>query len=115
MFFSCLMWVAKVFLGSFWCNSVSFIAHWVEIKTARVWFSAGKYDPCIDNEVETYFNRPDVQLAMHANTTGLPWAWTGCSDHLQYSMSVTPALLSLAALQPLELSLPLLLTTCGSR
>lgn len=48
---------------------------------------AGTYDPCIDNEVTAYFNRPDVQAAMHANQSwnALPYPWAGCSDTLQYS------------------------------
>ncbi|CAL8472304.1 g11846 [Coccomyxa elongata] len=47
----------------------------------------GKYDPCIDGEVETYFNRKDVQRALHANSSyhTLPWAWKGCSDYVDYS------------------------------
>ncbi len=54
---------------------------------------AGTYDPCIDNEVTVYFNRPDVQAAMHANQSGnaLPYPWAGCSDTLQYSRYLQPA------------------------
>ena len=48
------------------------------------------YDPCIDNEVESYFNRPEVQQAMHANLTALPWRWTGCSPLVEYSQWVPP-------------------------
>jgi len=45
-----------------------------------------EYDPCIDNEVELYFNRPDVQAALHANTTGdLPGPWTSCTQRIAYS------------------------------
>ncbi|KAF3452946.1 hypothetical protein FNV43_RR03379 [Rhamnella rubrinervis] len=40
------------------------------------------YDPCTENYAEKYFNRPDVQKAMHANTTGIPYKWTACSDVL---------------------------------
>ncbi|XP_072973915.1 serine carboxypeptidase 24-like isoform X1 [Typha angustifolia] len=40
------------------------------------------YDPCIENYAEKYYNRPDVQKAMHANTTGIPYKWTACSDTL---------------------------------
>jgi serine carboxypeptidase-like clade 2 len=36
------------------------------------------YDPCVDDEVETYLNRPEVQVALHANVTGLPYRWTDC-------------------------------------
>ncbi|EFJ15057.1 hypothetical protein SELMODRAFT_423213 [Selaginella moellendorffii] len=40
----------------------------------------GGYDPCWDDYVEVYFNRPDAQQALHANVTGIPYNWTGCSE-----------------------------------
>ncbi|XP_073010081.1 serine carboxypeptidase 24-like [Typha latifolia] len=40
------------------------------------------YDPCTENYAEKYYNRADVQKAMHANTTGIPYKWTACSDVL---------------------------------
>ncbi|OWM89997.1 serine carboxypeptidase 24-like [Punica granatum] len=40
------------------------------------------YDPCTEKYAEKYYNRPDVQKAMHANTTGIPYRWTACSDVL---------------------------------
>ncbi|KAJ0965836.1 hypothetical protein J5N97_026974 [Dioscorea zingiberensis] len=40
------------------------------------------YDPCTENYAENYYNRPDVQKAMHANITGIPYKWTACSDLL---------------------------------
>ncbi|KAI3715027.1 hypothetical protein L6452_21992 [Arctium lappa] len=40
------------------------------------------YDPCIENNAEKYYNRPDVQHAMHANFTGISYKWTACSDEL---------------------------------
>ena len=48
--------------------------------------AAGEYDPCVDNEVEIYFNREDVQTAMHANTTGMPGPWVDCNSNIAYSM-----------------------------
>ncbi len=48
--------------------------------------AAGDYDPCVDNEVEIYFNRPEVQKAMHANTTGMPGPWVDCNPNIAYSM-----------------------------
>ena len=37
------------------------------------------YDPCTENYAEIYFNRPDVQKALHANISGIiPHNWTGC-------------------------------------
>ncbi|KAH6837878.1 serine carboxypeptidase-like 34 [Perilla frutescens var. hirtella] len=42
------------------------------------------YDPCASEYTESYFNRPDVQQALHANVTKIPYAWTHCSDILEY-------------------------------
>ncbi|KAJ8618564.1 hypothetical protein MRB53_014750 [Persea americana] len=55
------------------------------------WFKkpAG-YDPCADNHVEAYFNRPDVQKALHANVTKIPYRWTLCSDPIQRSWHDAP-------------------------
>ncbi|KAG6489766.1 hypothetical protein ZIOFF_051045 [Zingiber officinale] len=38
------------------------------------------YDPCVPNYTEKYFNRPDVQEALHANATKIGYTWTHCSD-----------------------------------
>ena len=47
--------------------------------------SQPRYDPCIDNEVEVYFNRPEVQTALHANVSGtLPGPWVTCTPTIQY-------------------------------
>ncbi|KAI4335540.1 hypothetical protein L6164_014178 [Bauhinia variegata] len=40
------------------------------------------YDPCTENYAEKYFNLPQVQKAMHANVTNIPYKWTACSDVL---------------------------------
>lgn len=45
-------------------------------------FRREEYDPCTYDYSFIYFNRPDVQKAMHANTTGIPYPWVGCSDPL---------------------------------
>ncbi|XP_057967263.1 serine carboxypeptidase 24 isoform X2 [Malania oleifera] len=43
----------------------------------------GGYDPCTQNYAEKYFNREEVQRAMHANSSGIiPYRWTPCSDVL---------------------------------
>ncbi|KAL1559580.1 hypothetical protein AAHA92_09907 [Salvia divinorum] len=36
-------------------------------------------DPCIDQYVHTYLNRPEVQQALHANITKIPYDWQACS------------------------------------
>ncbi|WOK98884.1 putative sphingolipid transporter [Canna indica] len=38
------------------------------------------YDPCVPHYTETYFNREDVQEALHANVTKIGYNWTQCSD-----------------------------------
>ncbi|XP_021811396.1 serine carboxypeptidase-like 35 [Prunus avium] len=37
------------------------------------------YDPCTEDYVEQYFNREDVQRALHANVTKLSYPYTPCS------------------------------------
>ncbi|GAV77987.1 Peptidase_S10 domain-containing protein [Cephalotus follicularis] len=38
------------------------------------------FDPCSDNYVYAYLNRPDVQEALHANVTKLKHDWEPCSN-----------------------------------
>ncbi|XP_078443403.1 alpha/beta-Hydrolases superfamily protein [Wolffia australiana] len=41
------------------------------------------YDPCTESHAEKYYNRRDVQEAMHANASGsIRYKWTACSDVL---------------------------------
>ncbi|KAF9604092.1 hypothetical protein IFM89_002767 [Coptis chinensis] len=35
-------------------------------------------DPCLTDRIFSYLNRPDVQKALHANTTILPYEWDFC-------------------------------------
>uniref|UniRef100_A0A1D1ZBJ3 Carboxypeptidase n=1 Tax=Anthurium amnicola TaxID=1678845 RepID=A0A1D1ZBJ3_9ARAE len=44
--------------------------------------SAG-YDPCTEDYVEKYFNREDVQKALHANLTKLSYTYTPCSGVIE--------------------------------
>eukprot|EP01018_Ginkgo_biloba_P005827 Gb_35188 [translate_table: standard] len=44
------------------------------------WRLFGEYDPCTERHSEIYFNQPEVQKALHANVTGLPYRWSTCSD-----------------------------------
>ncbi|KAK6931735.1 Peptidase S10, serine carboxypeptidase [Dillenia turbinata] len=36
-------------------------------------------DPCQSDYTNAYFNRPDVQEALHANVTKIPYEWSDCS------------------------------------
>ncbi|XP_051116587.1 serine carboxypeptidase-like 34 [Andrographis paniculata] len=59
------------------------------------------YDPCISDYTETFFNRPDVQKALHANVTKIPYKWTHCSDNItswgDAPMSMLPTIRTLIA------------------
>ncbi|KAK6160532.1 hypothetical protein DH2020_003913 [Rehmannia glutinosa] len=48
-----------------------------------MWPLSGGYDPCASYYTEAYFNRPDVQHALHANVTKIPYPWTHCSDTIE--------------------------------
>ncbi|KAF9604090.1 hypothetical protein IFM89_002765 [Coptis chinensis] len=44
-------------------------------------------DPCLTDRIFTYLNRPEVQKALHANTTILPYKWGFCrGGPLSYQM-----------------------------
>ncbi|GAV72258.1 Peptidase_S10 domain-containing protein [Cephalotus follicularis] len=59
------------------------------------------YDPCVSDYTEVYMNRPDVQKALHANVTKIPYPWTHCSDSISYwsdaPSSILPILKKLKA------------------
>ncbi|KAK9691418.1 hypothetical protein RND81_09G195500 [Saponaria officinalis] len=42
------------------------------------------YDPCASYYTEDYLNRPDVQAALHANVTKIPYNWTHCSNNITF-------------------------------
>ncbi|KAJ9691541.1 hypothetical protein PVL29_013654 [Vitis rotundifolia] len=42
------------------------------------------YDPCASDYTEVYLNRPDVQAALHANVTNIPYPWTHCSNNISF-------------------------------
>ncbi|KAM7253418.1 hypothetical protein ACFE04_026036 [Oxalis oulophora] len=42
-------------------------------------------DVCMTYERRYYFNLPEVQMALHANRTKLPYDWTMCSNLVNYS------------------------------
>lgn len=42
--------------------------------------SSNKIDVCIDDEITSYMNMPEVQRAFHANITGVPYTWGECSN-----------------------------------
>ncbi|KAL8130569.1 hypothetical protein V2J09_019724 [Rumex salicifolius] len=42
-------------------------------------------DVCMTSERHFYLNLPEVQKALHANRTGLPYSWSMCSNFLDYN------------------------------
>nr|GMD28934.1 serine carboxypeptidase 24-like [Ipomoea batatas] len=54
----------------------------IRVKNTLIHRRFSGYDPCTENYAEKYYNRPDVQKALHANTTGIPYKWTACSEVL---------------------------------
>ncbi|KAM0953223.1 putative carboxypeptidase D [Dioscorea sansibarensis] len=48
------------------------------------------YDPCSDRHAKIYYNLPQVQKAMHANVTGIPYPWDTCSDLLYNNWRDSP-------------------------
>ncbi|XP_010464446.1 PREDICTED: serine carboxypeptidase-like 27 [Camelina sativa] len=49
------------------------------LKGRYPWMSRA-YDPCSERYSNVYFNRVEVQKALHANVTRLPYPWKACSD-----------------------------------
>jgi len=49
------------------------------------------YDPCGEVYVGIYFNRADVQKALHANTTKISYPWALCSDVVYDNWKDSPA------------------------
>ncbi|GFP83025.1 serine carboxypeptidase-like 34 [Phtheirospermum japonicum] len=76
----------------------------VSINTNGTWRTrplSGGYDPCASYYSEAYFNRPDVQRALHANVTKISYPWTHCSDIIKTwndaAFSILPILRELIA------------------
>ncbi|CAI9769923.1 unnamed protein product [Fraxinus pennsylvanica] len=52
--------------------------------------SISGFDPCSDDYVFAYLNTPEVQKALHANTTGVPGPWEDCNDSIQIDWQDMP-------------------------
>ncbi|KAJ0488208.1 putative carboxypeptidase D [Helianthus annuus] len=64
------------------CNKSSGNVTLSRLKNTLVRRRVSGYDPCVERRAEKYYNRPEVQHAMHANYTRIPYKWTACSDDL---------------------------------
>lgn len=71
------------------CKAVSTTTNYtvktIRFKNSLLHRRVSGYDPCTENYAEKYYNRPDVQKAFHANTTGIPYKWTACRYFPLYS------------------------------
>ncbi|KDP25725.1 hypothetical protein JCGZ_23946 [Jatropha curcas] len=59
------------------CNNTASLRH--NLRGHYPWMSRA-YDPCTERYSKLYFNRPEVQKALHANATGISYPWKTCSD-----------------------------------
>jgi len=50
------------------------------------WRMGGSYDPCTESHSTVYYNRPEVQRALHANLTGINYPWATCRFVVSASM-----------------------------
>lgn len=48
------------------------------------------YDPCTERYAKMYYNLPQVQKKLHANVTGVDYAWDTCSDVVGVYWEVSP-------------------------
>ncbi|XP_066361127.1 serine carboxypeptidase II-1-like [Miscanthus floridulus] len=55
------------------------------------WMRGGSsYDPCTERHSTVYYNRPEVQRALHANVTGINYTWAICSDTINNNWGDSP-------------------------
>ncbi|KAF0927133.1 hypothetical protein E2562_030580 [Oryza meyeriana var. granulata] len=66
------------------CNETSSAAarQQRQLKHGHYPWMTGSYDPCTERYSMEYYNRPEVQKALHANVTGINYTWATCSDIL---------------------------------
>lgn len=62
--------------------------NYVRFKKTIIHRKPSGYDPCTENYAEEYFNRHDVQRAMHANVTGMKYKWTACRYTFSYLLLI---------------------------
>ncbi|KAL5203283.1 hypothetical protein ABZP36_014235 [Zizania latifolia] len=60
------------------------------VKNGHYPWMTGSYDPCTERHSTVYYNRPEVQKALHANVTGINYTWATCSDTLNSNWGDAP-------------------------
>ncbi|KAF7127262.1 hypothetical protein RHSIM_Rhsim11G0168200 [Rhododendron simsii] len=71
------------------------------LNSSQLWKQSkcrGGYDPCEGDYVRTYLNLPQVQEALHANRTKLPYTWEACSGDVDAVVPVSSTRYSIEAL-----------------
>ncbi|KAG0517508.1 hypothetical protein BDA96_09G094900 [Sorghum bicolor] len=59
------------------------------LKGRYPWMRAS-YDTCTERHSTVYYNRPEVQRALHANVTGINYTWATCSDTISNNWGDSP-------------------------
>ncbi|KAL6534797.1 Serine carboxypeptidase 24 [Orobanche gracilis] len=72
--------------------------YYSKLKNTLISLRFAGYDPCTERYAEKYYNRIDVQKALHANSTGIPYKWTACSGDTDSVVPVTATRFSLSHL-----------------
>ncbi|XP_016510617.1 putative serine carboxypeptidase-like 23 [Nicotiana tabacum] len=52
--------------------------------------TTSEVDPCMPVYIQSYFSKPEVQKAIHANVTSLPYPWQSCNNTLNLSWKDRP-------------------------
>uniref|UniRef100_A0A0E0L0D3 carboxypeptidase D n=1 Tax=Oryza punctata TaxID=4537 RepID=A0A0E0L0D3_ORYPU len=74
------------------CNETSSAAarRQRRLKQGHYPWMTGSYDPCTERYSTEYYNREEVQRALHANVTGINYTWATCSDILNDNWRDSP-------------------------
>ncbi|XP_066366932.1 serine carboxypeptidase 2-like [Miscanthus floridulus] len=73
------------------CNETSSSSTPRRIRRLKGRYRGGSsYDPCTERHSTVYYNRPEVQRALHANVTGINYTWATCSDTINNNWGDSP-------------------------
>lgn len=71
------------------CNDTATTSLSRRLKGHYPWMT-GSYDPCTERYSTAYYNRQEVQRALHANVTGINYTWATCSDTINTNWGDAP-------------------------
>ncbi|KAE8705937.1 Serine carboxypeptidase-like 29 [Hibiscus syriacus] len=72
------------------CSANSRQAKWLLKRRLMVGQLSEKYDPCTEKHSEVYFNRPEVQKALHVLPEAAPSKWETCSEFIYTNWKDSP-------------------------